>query len=233
MRPFYAAKGLVLKAADVMLRALPQSRFARLRRTVALRLLSRVDGPAAAAEYARDLGVKIGRNCRIYGILPFGVEPYLIEVGDNVLISGNVSFFTHDPGIVMLARNEASNIAGHFGKIKIGNNCFIGSLSAFLPNTQIGDNCIVCAGAVVMDSFPDNCVIMGNPARVAFSTDFYRRMKLGSPQTLLSDEHPYPGFDHLPTGVRREMILNQIGNLPIRRPRLAGRLARQGGAKRV
>ena len=44
---------------------------------------------------------------------------------------------------------------GNFGKIKIGNNCFIGMGAIILPNVEIGNNCIVGAGAVVMNSFPD------------------------------------------------------------------------------
>jgi len=32
--------------------------------------------------------------------------------------------------------------------------------------TKIGNNCIVGSGAVITKDFPDNCIIVGNPARV-------------------------------------------------------------------
>ena len=36
--------------------------------------------------YARKIGVKVGNKCRI-GVTAWGSEPYLISIGDEVLIS--------------------------------------------------------------------------------------------------------------------------------------------------
>ena len=41
-----------------------------------------------------------------------------------------------------------------FGRIRIGNNCFIGARSTILPGVTIGDNSIVAVGAVVNKSIP-------------------------------------------------------------------------------
>jgi len=41
-------------------------------------------------------GLKISKNCRIMLGVDFGSEPYLIEMGDNVVISKDVLFSTHD-----------------------------------------------------------------------------------------------------------------------------------------
>ena len=35
-----------------------------------------------------------------------------------------------------------------------------------LKGTQLGDGCVVGAGAVVSGKFEENCVIAGNPAKV-------------------------------------------------------------------
>lgn len=41
-------------------------------------------------------GLKEGRNVTIMGEANFGSEPYLIELADNVRLSFNVTFVTHD-----------------------------------------------------------------------------------------------------------------------------------------
>lgn len=33
-----------------------------------------------------------------------------------------------------------------------------------LKGSVIGDNCVIAAGSVVKGSFPENCIIQGNPA---------------------------------------------------------------------
>ena len=38
--------------------------------------------------YIKKLGVQIGRNCKINGIPNFGTEPYLVSIGNHVLIAG-------------------------------------------------------------------------------------------------------------------------------------------------
>jgi acetyltransferase-like isoleucine patch superfamily enzyme len=193
-----------------------------LHRFLFLEQLAINDSPAAAVEYARDYGVKVGKDCRIYltSLSHYGPEPFLIELGDNVLISGNVQFITHDGGIYIF-RKDLTNIVGNYGKIKIGNNCFIGYGAIILPNVQLGDNCIVCAGAIVTDSFPENSIIMGNPAKLVFKTSIYRKMKLSSRLTLTNDICSFPEFDTLPYEVRKKFILERIGNIPIKKPHRA------------
>ena len=214
----YFFKGILIDIGFFILKFFPKKGiFRKLHRVIYLRKLSRIDSPAAAAEYARDSGVKIGKDCRIYGS-GFGREGFLIELGDNVLISGDVSFITHDGG-PFIVRNEIKNLVGNYGKIKIGNNCFIGAKAIILPNVQIGDNCIIGAGAVVADSFPDNSVIVGNPAKLIFNTDLYLKMKLSSKLTITNDECSYPESDYLPYEIRKKIIMDQIGDIPIRKPR--------------
>lgn len=48
-------------------------------------------------QYARHLGVQIGKNCLI-DTREWGSEPYLITIGDNVQITRCVSVFTHGGG---------------------------------------------------------------------------------------------------------------------------------------
>ncbi len=48
---------------------------------------------------------------------------------------------------------------------RIGKNCFIGGRSMILPGVQIGDGCIVAAGAVVTKDVPSGTIVAGNPAK--------------------------------------------------------------------
>lgn len=208
----------LLRIGDlVVTRWVPASRLTAVRRGISVRLLELRDSPAAAAEVARDLGVTVGRNCRFYGV-HWGHEPYLIEIGDDVLLAFGVRFVNHDSGVYVF-RHESKDLVNNYGRIRIGDNSFIGINAMIMPNVQIGRNCIVAAGAVVMTSFPDNCVIMGNPAKAVFGTTFYRELKLASPLTV-RNEIAFPEFDFLPEETRKRIILAQIGDIPIRSPHL-------------
>jgi sugar O-acyltransferase (sialic acid O-acetyltransferase NeuD family) len=52
------------------------------------------------------------------------------------------------------------------GSTQIGRGAFIGAGAIINPKTRVGANCIVGAGAVVVRDLDDNCVAVGNPARV-------------------------------------------------------------------
>ena len=130
---------------------------------------------AKRIQYLKKAGAKIGANCYIGNIEIFGSEPYLVEIGDNVYFSGiNIKLLTHDGGTMQLNHMGITDKKyDNFGKIKIGNNCFIGVESIILKNVTIGNNCIVGAGAIVTKSIPDNCVVAGVPAKVVCSVEEY------------------------------------------------------------
>ena len=52
------------------------------------------------------------------------------------------------------------------GGVKIGCNCWIGAKVTILDGTEIGNGCVVAAGAVVTGKFPDNVIIGGIPAKI-------------------------------------------------------------------
>ena len=59
------------------------------------------------------------------------------------------------------------------GNVKIKNNVFIGGGSIIRPGKKddkliIGNNVTVAMGPVVFNSIPDNCIVMGNPAKIIF-----------------------------------------------------------------
>jgi acetyltransferase-like isoleucine patch superfamily enzyme len=52
------------------------------------------------------------------------------------------------------------------GKVKIGNNVFIGVNSVVLRNVSIGDNSIIGAGSLVNIDIPEGVVAAGNPIKI-------------------------------------------------------------------
>lgn len=126
--------------------------------------------------YRKHLGVKIGKEARFTGKINFGSEPFLISIGDHVTLAHNVTFHTHDGG-VWVFRKKHPNI-NLYGRIKVGNNVFIGSNVIILPNIEIGDNVVIGAGSVVTKSVRNNIVIAGNPAREIRSLDEYEQKLL-------------------------------------------------------
>lgn len=126
-------------------------------------------------KYLRKLGAIVGNGTRFNCDLSvIGSEPYLVEIGENCLFAGEVKIFTHDGGISVI--NDlyySDNRRDKVGKVKIGNNCFIGYRSIILPGVTIGNNCIIGAGAVVTKDIPDNSVAAGIPARVICTIEEY------------------------------------------------------------
>lgn len=98
----------------------------------------------------------------------------LITIGNEVVISREAMLLTHDYSI-----ENALHSIGHGsedrhlkldGPITIGDNTFIGARASLLPGTNIGNNCIIGACAVVKGDIPDNSIVVGNPATIIKQT---------------------------------------------------------------
>lgn len=50
--------------------------------------------------------------------------------------------------------------------VSIGEKCWIGANVVIMPEVTIGSNVVIGAGSIVTKSFPNNCVIAGNPAEM-------------------------------------------------------------------
>ena len=116
-----------------------------------------------------------GKNC-YWCSRKIPEEPYMVKLHNNVVISANVNFITHDVINDMLARmigaEPGEQLAEYYmGTIEIFDNVAIGSDSTILYNTRIGPNAIVAAGSVVVKDVPEGAIVGGNPARVIGKTD--------------------------------------------------------------
>jgi acetyltransferase-like isoleucine patch superfamily enzyme len=127
----------------------------------------------ATIEIAKSKGLKVGENLYIQGIPNFGSEPFLIEIGDNVTLAENVSFINHGGDARVTKRIEKYKDGRFFGRIRIGNNSFIGKGTIILPNVKIGNNCIVGSLSTITHSIPDGSIYAGNPAKFICTIEEY------------------------------------------------------------
>jgi acetyltransferase-like isoleucine patch superfamily enzyme len=115
--------------------------------------------------FLKKVGVKIGKGTRVMGSLYriFSEEAYLITIGENCLLSSEVTLLTHD-GSVDVFRREFPR-ADRIKPIVIGDNVFIGHRSIIMPGVTIGSNVVIGAGSVVNKDVPSDCVYAGVPAK--------------------------------------------------------------------
>lgn len=130
-------------------------------------------------KYARHIGVNFGRGCRFYGKISWSTEPWIITLGNNVHITAEVRFVTHD-GATLLFRDKQPDLE-ITKPIVIGDNVYIGTRATIMPGVKIGSNCIIGAGAVVTRDIPDNSVAVGVPAKVIKTAeDYFEKAKAES-----------------------------------------------------
>lgn len=100
--------------------------------------------------------VDIGKNCSIsQSAVIDRAHPKGVHIGDYTRVSVEAMILAHD--------YMGGNMKAH---TYIGHHCFIGGRSIITSGITLGDHVVVGAGSVVTKSFPSNCTIAGNPARM-------------------------------------------------------------------
>ena len=88
---------------------------------------------------------------------PHGINGIIIskfaKIGSNCKIYHQVTIAT-------------KNIDGKFVSATIGDNCTLGTKCTILGGVKIGNNVKVGANAVVTKDVPDNCTVVGIPAKI-------------------------------------------------------------------
>ena len=111
-----------------------------------------------------EFGNRIGNNVRVHS----GCFLEMVTIEDNVFV-GPGTVFTDDPHPMNCPKyKECLGGATVKELAKIGGNCTI------LPGVTIGRNSLVGAGSVVVEDVPENCVVVGNPAKVIKTVDMLK-----------------------------------------------------------
>ena len=119
--------------------------------------------------------ISIGNNVGMSGVTIYARKE--ITIGDNTCIGGNTKILDNDfhpieadkrNELLLGSAPEGGQKADWIGTrpVHIGKDCFIGCNALILKGTELGDGCVVGAGAVVAGKFEAGSVIAGNPAKV-------------------------------------------------------------------
>lgn len=144
-----------------------------------------IDGPKYSSisyvRYLRSLGMQIGEDTVIYSpkhCIIDETRPWMIEIGRNVSITEGVTILTHGYDWSVF-KGLHGDVLGSAGRVKIGDNVFIGMNSTILKGVTIGNNVVIGANSLINKDIPDNSVVVGNPQQVVCDIDSYlekRRM---------------------------------------------------------
>lgn len=112
-----------------------------------------------------------GKNCKI-GDNVHIVASERVNIGDNCLMASKIFISDTSHGNYTKNANDSSpNIPPderplYIKPVNIGNNVWIGENVCILLGVSIGDGCIIGANSVVNIDVPNNCIVVGSPARV-------------------------------------------------------------------
>jgi acetyltransferase-like isoleucine patch superfamily enzyme len=100
----------------------------------------------------------INDNCVIYGMGGLVIGNDVRIAAHTVIVSGNHNF--DDPDTPIRLQGVT------FAPISVGDDTWIAANVTILAGVEIGNGCVVGAGAVVTKSLPAYSIAVGNPARI-------------------------------------------------------------------
>ena len=148
----------------------------------------------------RKICYHIGENTRICNG-EFGEEPYMISIGDDVIVAAGVKFVEHDASFFNVCRYRELDSKGYekIGPIILRDNCFVGGYSILLQGADVGENSIIAAGSVVNKKIPANEVWGGIPAHFIMSLENYA-------EKVVEKNRRLPWHDKLELFTEKELI---------------------------
>ena len=123
-------------------------------------------------------GAKIGKSTKIFPSVKIA-HPWLLQIGDNSVVSWNVSIYNLDMLVIGNGTIVSQNV--HFcggthnykspgfelirSKIDIGDNVWIAADAFIGPGIFIGSNSIIAARSVCVKDVIEDSIVGGNPSR--------------------------------------------------------------------
>jgi acetyltransferase-like isoleucine patch superfamily enzyme len=130
--------------------------------------------------------LELGDNCQVAEITVFLRDGSNAVVGANTFVNGNMKLFSHEKANIHIGRDcliggnihcvtsdmhsiidiTSQNRINPPGDIIIGDKVWLGFDVTLMKGTNIGRGSIVGARSTVGGAFPENCSILGFPARI-------------------------------------------------------------------
>lgn len=90
-----------------------------------------------------------------------------IRIGRNTMIGPDCAILDSDFHVAWPPEARADMSGDELdAPVTIGDNVWLGARCLVLKGVDIGENCVIAAGSVVVNSIPPNSLAGGNPARV-------------------------------------------------------------------
>ena len=107
--------------------------------------------------------------------LQIGEDNNVVDIGDDCRCSYNIELNCTDHHSIF---DDEGNLLNIGKNITVGNHVWICKDVRIMKNTNIPDGCIVAQGSIVTKKFEKgNCVIAGNPAKVAKENIYWDRIR--------------------------------------------------------
>ena len=141
--------------------------------------------------------IRVGDFCLICPGVRIG-SAHEITIGDNCMLASGAYVTDSDwhdiYNRITIGRTEP---------VRIEDNVWVGDSAIICKGVTLGQNSIIGAGSVVVNSVPPNCIAAGNPARVVKQLDLdeaftTRKEWFGDPVKL------FEGFDRTDRQILRE-----------------------------
>ena len=126
-------------------------------------IADRLRGKRSIERHVRD-GLQLGAGAFVADEAFIDARrPWLITIGPSAYISPHAIIFSHDG-------SQMQDGFTRIGRVDIGSRVYVGPGAMILPGSQIGDDSIIEAGAVVRGAIPPRSYVTGNPATVTSDT---------------------------------------------------------------
>ena len=116
-----------------------------------------------------EKGASFGRRLSIGNNSGVGINALLdgeVIIGNDVMMGPDVIIYTQNHAFQSTDITMNKQGKKKKKKVIIGNDIWIGARVIILPGVEIGDGCIIGAGAVVTKNIPPYSIVGGNPAKI-------------------------------------------------------------------
>lgn len=117
--------------------------------------------------------VRIGNKTSIAKAQIVSLEPYMIKIGEDCMLSYDIEIRNTDSHKIY---DKTTNKRINEGNsISIGNHVWLGMRAIILKGVNIEDNSIIAGGSIVTKDVKANTIVSGNPAKLIKENIYWTR----------------------------------------------------------